>query len=128
MAKILFIDDDTNTLALMEKITEILGHQAITCPQANQALDFTIHDRPDMVMVDVNMQEISGFDVVKKIRKNLPENNLPILIISASDPDLETQHALDAGANGYLPKPLTINSLSDAISTFHSNGNGNGHH
>ncbi len=121
MAKILFIDDDTNTLSLMEKIAQILGHQAVTCPQASQAVNFVKTEGPDMVMVDVNMQELNGFDVVKQIRSNLPKNNLPILIVSASDPNIEQKLALNSGANGFIPKPLTIDGLSKAIDKFNHN-------
>lgn len=121
MAKILFIDDDTQTLSLMEKIAQILGHQAVTCPQANQAVNYVMNEVPDIVMVDVNMQEFNGFDVVRQIRSNLPKNNLPILIVSASDPNLEQSLAINSGANGFIAKPLTISGLSKAIDTYNHN-------
>lgn len=121
MAKILFIDDDTNTLELMEKISQILGHQAITCPQASLAVQYALQDNPDLIMVDVNMQEFNGFDVVRQIRQNITQFDTPILILSASDPDEDTNRALIAGASGYIPKPLTIDGLTKVLEKYNNN-------
>ena len=123
MAKILFVDDDTNTLELMEKISQILGHQAITCPQADLAVTYALKDNPDLIMVDVNMQEFNGFDVVRQIRQNTTQLKTPILILSASDPDEDTSLALNAGASGYIPKPLTIDSLSKVLEKYNNHHN-----
>ncbi len=120
MAKILFIDDDTNTLELMEKISTILGHQAITCPQANLAVQYALQDNPDLIMVDVNMQEFNGFDVVRQIRQNRTQSETPILILSASDPDEDTTQALSAGASGYISKPLTIDGLTRVLEKYNN--------
>ncbi len=118
MAKILFIDDDPHTLELMEKISQILGHQAITCPQADQAVQHVLQDQPDLIMVDVNMQDVNGFEVVRQIRKNTTRSNIPILILSASDPHEDTNLALRAGANGYIAKPLTLAGLSGVVEKY----------
>jgi DNA-binding response OmpR family regulator len=118
MAKILFIDDDTNTLELMEKISQILGHQAITCPQADLAVQYALQVNPDLIMVDINMQEFNGFDVVRQLRQNVTQSETPILILSASDPDEDTNQALKAGASGYLPKPLTIDGLNQVLEKY----------
>ncbi|MAT42577.1 MAG: hypothetical protein CL609_09565 [Anaerolineaceae bacterium] len=118
MAKILFIDDDTNTLELMGKISQILGHQAITCPQADLAVQYALQDHPDLIMVDINMQEFNGFDVVRQLRQYITQSETPILILSASDPNEDTNQALAAGASGYLPKPLTIDGLNQVLEKY----------
>lgn len=118
MAKILFIDDDTNTLSLMEQIALILGHQAILCPSPKDAKRMVIEKKPDLLMIDINMQELNGFDVVKHMRNDNTISNIPIIILSASEPDFETEKAIGVGADGFIPKPLTIRDLETVLSRF----------
>lgn len=118
MAKILFIDDDMQTLALMEKEAEILGHQPILCPNSGDAVQYAIICNPDLILVDINMQEYNGFEVVSQIRNYQQISKIPILILSAAESDIEGIRAIEAGANGFLSKPLTLNSLDNAIRTY----------
>jgi DNA-binding response OmpR family regulator len=118
MAQILFIDDDTHTLTLMKQIALILGHQAILCPAAKNAFDVAIENDPDLIMIDINMQEMNGFEVVKKLRDHIKTNKTPVIFLSASEPDFETTKAIKVGANGFLPKPLTIRNLENTVTKF----------
>jgi len=118
MAKILFIDDDTHTLSLMEQIALIVGHEAVLCPAAKDAQRIAVESKPDLLMIDINMQDVSGFDVVKHMRNNEITTKTPIIILSASEPDFEHEKAIKAGADGFLPKPLTIRDLETVISRF----------
>jgi CheY-like chemotaxis protein len=118
MAKILFIDDDTHTLYLMEQISLILGHEAFLCPAAKDAMRMALATLPDLVMIDINMQEVNGFDVVRRLRENEITQDTPIMILSASEPDFESNMAVAFGANGFLPKPLTIKGLENTIAKF----------
>ncbi len=117
-ARIMFIDDDTTTLSLMEQIALILGYKAILCPTAKGAFEMAIKQNPDLIMIDINMQDMNGFDVVKKLRNHEKTCQIPVIILSASEPDFETNKALAVGANGYLPKPLTIKNLENTITKF----------
>ena len=116
--QIMFIDDDTTTLSLMEQISLILGYHAILCPTAKGAFEMAIKHNPDLIMIDINMQEMNGFDVVKKLRNHDKTSQTPVIILSASEPDFESNIALAVGANGYLPKPLTIKNLENTITKF----------
>ncbi len=118
MAKILFIDDDTHTLSLMEQIALIVGHQPILCPAARDGMRMAIESLPDLIMIDINMQEMNGFEVVRDLRNNDVTMNSILIMLSASEPDFETNKAISAGANGFLPKPLTIRDLETVIAKF----------
>ena len=118
MAKILFIDDDTHTLSLMEQIALIVGHQPILCPAARDAMRMAIESLPDLIMIDINMQEMNGFEVVRGLRNNDVTKNSILIMLSASEPDFETNKAISVGANGFLPKPLTIRDLETVIAKF----------
>jgi CheY-like chemotaxis protein len=120
--KILFIDDDLQTLRLMEKEAQILGHQSVACPDSSEAIRQVINAKPDLIFVDVNMQNYNGFQVVDQIRNNLFSASIPVLLLSAGDPDLEGKKAMDVGANGFLSKPLTLVGLETAVKRYIKQG------
>lgn len=118
MTKILFIDDDMHTLALMEKEAEILGYQPIVCPNSSDAIQYAVIFNPDLILIDINMQEFNGFEIVKQIRNYEQISHIPVLILSAGDQEIEGGKSLDAGANGFLSKPLTLSALESAVKLY----------
>ena len=118
MSKILFIDDDMLTLKLMNKEAEILGFQSYTCPDPLNAMQQVFSTNPDLILIDINMQDISGFEVVNQIRSHVYSATIPVLILSAGDPAVEGKKALEAGANGFLSKPLSIAGLESAVKMY----------
>lgn len=122
MIKILFIDDDTMTLGLMKTEAEILGHEPIICPDSSEVIQYIDKSNPDLIMVDINMQAMNGFQVVREIRNHDRNGCIPVLMLSAGDPDIEGKKAIDAGANGFLMKPLTLNGMETAVKGFINNG------
>jgi len=118
MSKILFIDDDLLTLKLMKKAAEILGHQSFTCSDPVDAIQHVVHSDPDLILIDINMQDVSGFQVVRQIRSHSLTAATPVLIVSAGDPYVEGKKALESGANGFISKPLSISGLDSAVKQY----------
>jgi DNA-binding response OmpR family regulator len=118
MIKILFIDDDAMTLSLMEKEAEILGHEPILCPDSRNAIQHIVNSNPDLILVDVNMQSLNGYQVVSQIRNFDRSYSIPVLMLSAGDPNVEGKKALEAGANGFLMKPLTLKGMENAVKGY----------
>ena len=118
MSKILFIDDDLLTLKLMKKASEILGHQSFTCSDPVDAIQHVVHSDPDLILIDINMQDVSGFQVVRQIRSHSLTAATPVLIVSAGDPYVEGKKALESGANGFISKPLSISGLDSAVKQY----------
>ena len=85
---------------------------------AKNAMNMALEINPDLIMIDINMQDISGFDVVKYMRDDDLTKKIPIIFLSASEPDFETEKAIAVGANGFLPKPLTIRDLETVITSY----------
>jgi DNA-binding response OmpR family regulator len=102
----------------MKKEAEILGHEPFICPSSGEAMQHVLNSNPDIIMVDVNMQEFNGFQVVQQIRNHRQAASIPVFILSAGDPDTEEKKALDVGANGFLMKPLTVSGLENAVNGF----------
>ena len=118
MPYILFVDDDSVSLHLMTKAVAMLGHEVVCEPSPRRALLQAAENRPTLILVDLNMMEMSGIEFTRAIRKQAATRNIPILIYSASQDQEDKDLAAAAGANGYLHKPLNLGDLSQAIEKF----------
>ena len=118
MASILFVDDDTLTLQLMDKATQILGHQAVLSDTGRDALKAVSDQRPDLILVDINLQDMSGLAFVQKVRCLKEGAAIPIIMVSASNEIGKEELVKQAGANGYLSKPLGLDKLSNVLKVY----------
>jgi DNA-binding response OmpR family regulator len=105
---ILVIDDDPSATKLLEKLLLMKGYRVITTNSASEGLEIAHRNSIDLVILDLLLPEMHGWDVCAEIKKISP---LPILIISAIDsPDMISK-TLNRGADDYLAKPVTVNIL-----------------
>lgn len=118
MTRILFIDDDVLALQLMSRATNLLGYQAITSTSPNKALDMVKNDVPNLIMVDMLMDEMDGPEFVRMIRRIPNMAHVPVLIVSAGTGYSDEETARTAGANGFLEKPVGMKELTQAVHTF----------
>jgi two-component system sensor histidine kinase ChiS len=118
MTRILFIDDDVLALQLMSKVTNLLGYQAILTTSPRSALDLVMQEKPELVMVDMLMDEMDGPEFVRLVRGSPDVAHVPVLIYSAGTGMADEEQARSAGANGFLRKPVGLKELSQAIHAF----------
>lgn len=118
MAKILFVDDDPTTLSLMEKAANLLGHEAIIAQTAETALQAALDQYPDLILIDMGLQDTNGLSLLCTLRESATTSTIPILMISAGHSPNDEQAVCDAGADGFLPKPINLSELSDLIEHF----------
>ncbi len=105
-ARILAVDDQPHNLRLLVDLLSAKGYDVVTAASGAEALGKIESERPDLVLLDVIMPNMSGYEVCRKIRE-LPETAvLPIVMITALDPGEERVKGLDAGADDFLTKPI----------------------
>jgi two-component system, cell cycle response regulator DivK len=118
MSRILFVDDDVLSLQLMSQVSLLLGCQAIVCASPRHALVLAANECPDLILVDMQMDEMDGSEFVRQMR-SLPEiAHLPVIIYTAGVDYYDKDKALLAGANGFLEKPISVSLLSQTIQTY----------
>lgn len=100
---ILVIDDDRQILNLVQTILEQEGACVVTADKGESALRYFYHYRPDLVIVDMMMPVMSGWDVVRRVREL---SDVPIIMLTAVDGDQETVRALSIGCDDYVTKPF----------------------
>jgi DNA-binding response OmpR family regulator len=105
MARIMIIDDDFDILRYCDSILSVKGHEVITRTSPKQALETLNHHNVDLLVVDVVMPEMSGFDVLKTVR-DIPHFHAPILMLTGRSAAKDVQTALELGATDYMVKPF----------------------
>ncbi|GAA0786908.1 MULTISPECIES: response regulator [Pseudomonadati] len=110
--KILVIDDDPICSGVL---LAIIGdeHQVISANSGSSALEILTTFKPDLILLDINMPNINGYQVVKLVKNNPLTSNIPIIIISSLAEDSDKEFGLKIGADDYLTKPI----MPDAIET-----------
>lgn len=115
MVKILFVDDDHMTLDLMKQVAEICGYTASVCSSGIKALDLVAVEKPDLIMLDLNLQDIHGSQFIEALKKKKKTASIPVIVLTAEKIfDNEKDEKL-SGANGYIQKPLRISDLPGAV-------------
>src|SRR5215813_10532649 len=109
--KILVVDDTPRNVKLLADLLAIKGYEVVTATSGREALGQVETERPDLVLLDVVMPEMSGYEVCRKIRE-IPETKmLPVVMVTALDPAEERIKGIEAGADDFLTKPINQSEL-----------------
>jgi class 3 adenylate cyclase len=104
--KILVVDDTPMNVRVLEDLLTAKGYQVETASSGPEALEKVEQWRPDMVLLDVVMPGMSGYEVCRQIRKDAAMRILPVVMVTALDPGEERIKGLEAGADDFLTKPV----------------------
>jgi len=107
--KILVVDDDLELLGLVAFALRQAGYLAIEAPDGRAGLEAWERERPDLVVLDVNMPRLSGFDVLREIRRRGADT--PVMMLTVRSDEEDQVGALDLGADDYLTKPFSPRTL-----------------
>jgi len=105
-AKILVVDDTPANIKLLVAILEHQNYAVITADSGSKALALLPKENPDLVLLDVMMPELNGYQVCQRIRENLQTSLLPVIMVTALDPGKERVNGIEAGADDFLTKPI----------------------
>jgi CheY-like chemotaxis protein len=115
MAVILFIDDETDTLGMLQRAVELFGHQAILAKTGVEAFARATEASPDLIFIDMQLADLNGLDIIKQLRQNKLTASTPVFVLSAGAELDCAERARAAGAQGYLCKPVRLKTLLDVI-------------
>jgi len=105
-AKILVVDDTPNNVKLLKDLLTMKGYAVVTASSGPEGLEQIDKERPDLVLLDVMMPGMNGYDVCRRIRENPATGILPVVMVTALDPGPERIKGLEAGADDFLTKPI----------------------
>lgn len=116
--KIFIIDDDPDFVTLLTTVFEMSGHTVLSDCAAVYALPRIRDEQPDCILTDLQMSEMDGLEFCKTIRENAATRHAVLIMISAHQNEMWRKKAKDAGADGYIVKPIdpqTITANVEAI-------------
>ena len=114
--KILYVEDNSTNLRLIENvIKQQTRHQFISAMDATTGLDLLESERPDLVLMDINLPGMDGYEALKHIQANEKFQHLPVIAVSANAMPSDLERGKAAGFRDYITKPINIRSLIHAI-------------
>ena len=117
MARILIADDSSTQISGISKILTKGGHEIITADDGEQAVEMAASESPDIILMDVVMPKLNGFQATRQITRNPGTQHIPVIMLTSKDQETDRVWAERQGASGYLTKPP---SESDLLNTIES--------
>jgi len=117
MTTIWHVDDDQEMLNAMDLMLSMLGFETKPFMNARAVAQALLAGgKPDALLLDINMPEVSGLDVLEFVRRRKEWDSLPVVILSTEAADVTVDNAMQLGADGYVTKPVMIDELQNEIS------------
>jgi len=113
--KILVVDDSTTNVVLLEAILDEKGYRIETALNANEAYSLIEREAPDLILLDLLMPKISGFDFLEEIRKMEGTKNTPVIVVSALTDEENVNRIMKMGAIDFVKKPIDLQYLVERV-------------
>ena len=117
-AKVLVVDDNLQNLELILAYLEDIDCQTLSAEGGQQALEIIENQMPDLVLLDVMMPKISGFEVCKKIKNNPKTQQIPVIMVTALNEIGDIERAIASGTDDFLSKPVNKWELLTRVRTM----------
>ena len=118
MARILIVDDSPSQLIGMRRTVEKLGHQVVTAEDGAAGVETAKRELPDLILMDVVMPNLNGFQATRTIAKDPKTSHIPIILVTTKDQDTDRVWGLRQGAKAYVTKPIDEGELTRTINEY----------
>lgn len=115
MAKVLVVDDEPNIVLSLEFLMQQAGFDVTTALDGESALALVSENPPDLVLLDISLPGISGFEVLEQLRNQPSFKRLPIVMLTAHGREVEREKGLALGADDYITKPFSTRQLVEKV-------------
>jgi DNA-binding response OmpR family regulator len=109
--KVLIVDDEANIVISLEFLMEQAGYEIRIAQNGQEAMEAVENFQPDLILLDVMMPKINGFDVCRRIREDPARKNVKIVMLTAKGREVEVTKGLALGADAYITKPFSTKEL-----------------
>ena len=111
MARVLIVDDSPSQLMGMKRIIEKLGHEILTAEDGALGVEAAKRELPDLILMDVVMPNLNGFQATRSISKEPATSHIPIILVTTKDQETDRVWGMRQGAKAYLTKPVNDAAL-----------------
>jgi len=107
MAHVMVVDDEPEIVKMVQKIMESRGHRVTTAKDGLEAVETAKRERPDVMILDLNLPKIDGFEVCKRIKSDADTKHIPVVMLTAAYVTVQdAEKGVGAGADEYVVKPF----------------------
>jgi len=118
MARVLIVDDSPTEVHVLRTILEGSGHQVTSADNAEEGIGLARSDKPDLILMDVVMPGMNGFQATRALTKDEETSSIPIIIVTTKDQETDRVWGLRQGAKDYISKPVVAEELIGKIGTI----------
>jgi CheY-like chemotaxis protein len=112
---VLIIEDEADAADLFAEMMRVSGFRVLKTSSSAPAITMMIEEKPDVVILDIMMPDVSGLDILRQIRRDPDLANVPVVVVSAKSMPADIKNGMEAGASMYLTKPVGFLELKDAV-------------
>jgi len=116
--KILIVEDEESLLKLESILLSSRGYEVVGVVNGKEALDYLASNRVDLVLLDIMLPEIDGFEVCRRIKENAATRDTPVVMLTAKKNPQDQQKGLAAGAAAYITKPFKSANIMELIQSL----------
>ena len=113
--KILIVEDNELNMKLFNDLLEAHGYTTVTTRDGTKAVDMAIEEKPDLILMDIQLPEVSGLDITRQIKDNDELKHVPIIAVTAFAMKGDEDKIRECGCNGYVSKPISITTFIETI-------------
>ena len=125
MTKVVIAEDEPDIRDLIRFTLQFAGYEVFAAGNGEEGYELAKREKPDLVMMDVRMPKMTGYEACRKIKGDPDLKHIPVIFLSAKGQDAEIQSGLDAGAEEYLLKPFAPDQLTERVrAVLHKYGKG----
>lgn len=117
-AKILYIEDNLENRTLVKRVLEVEGYVMLEADDGLEGLRVAREEKPDLILIDINLPEVDGYEITTQLRRIEGLRNVPIVALTANVLKGDRERCLEAGCSGYIQKPIDIDLLPAQIAAF----------
>jgi two-component system cell cycle response regulator DivK len=114
---ILYIEDNPGNRMLVRRILEAEGYTVTEATDGPSGLEIAAQERFNLILLDINLPEIDGYDLAKRMRGMSNLDDVPILAVTANVMQGDKERTLAAGCDGFIPKPIDVDKLPELVKT-----------
>jgi two-component system cell cycle response regulator DivK len=115
---ILYVEDNPDNRMLVRRVLQAQGYCLVEASNAKQAMDYLDVHTPDLILMDVNMPDVDGYTLTAQLKVMPKFSDVPIIAMTAYALKGDRERSLEAGCDGYIQKPIDVDTLPKQIQRF----------
>jgi len=116
--KVLIVEDNEDNRELVVKVLRNKGYEIVQAADGEEALEKAVAERPDLILLDISLPKLDGYEVAKRLKSMEEFQEIPIIAFTAHAMKGDREKVIVAGFEGYISKPINVRELPDQVRSF----------